>query len=162
MMSDESKAQSKIGTREVEAEFRMREGVEEGVRFLAAVRDHSTSKEESILDLLASGLEDDPLCEGEPCYDATLDLPNPGEIVEENDSIVRDYVTKLNFVARPPASSEEESALRKVGILPKTLPKSQCACFMHASFLFRARGFLQQMKTTWSRFRWTKTLTTTT
>ena len=94
----------------------MSDAMEGGVRFLAATRDQTQEhNEENILELIASEADDQPDNDiqtvddnPEVTYDATLDLPNPGEIVEEGDSLVRDYVTKLNFVARYPLTKEEE------------------------------------------------------
>ena len=103
--------------------------MEGGVRFLAATRDQTQEhNEENILELIASEADDQPgndvvqTVDDKPevTYDATLDLPNPGEIVEEGDSLVRDYVTKLNFVARYPLTKEEEErTLQRVISLKK-------------------------------------------
>ena len=105
--------------------------MEGGVRFLAATRDQTQEhNEENILELIASEADDQPDNDiqtvddnPEVTYDATLDLPNPGEIVEEGDSLVRDYVTKLNFVARYPLTKEEEErTLQRVISLKKFKP----------------------------------------
>ena len=54
--------------------------------------------EENLLDLI--GRDDNESECSELEYDAELDLPNPGEIVEEPDGLVRDFVTKLSFTSR--------------------------------------------------------------
>ena len=65
----------------------------------SSARNNRCDSEENLLDLI--GADDNQSdCSSDLEYDADLDLPNPGEIVEEEDGLVRDFVTKLSFTAR--------------------------------------------------------------
>ena len=89
-----------------------RDGFEVAAQIMAhaSVKTNEDQIEENILDLI--GQEDDQSDDGntESDYDPALDLPNPGEVIEEKDSIVKDFMTKLNFTAHVRDAMEDVSS----------------------------------------------------